>query len=119
MEYLELPKRRRKPSGYLEIVGASEHNLRDVDAHFALGALTCVTGVSGSGKSTLVNDILYASLANKINGAKLPPGRHKRVVGVDQQRQVEGAVDAVGLPGKFAQGNQDQVGRAEHRQRRG
>ena len=74
----------------LVVEGAREHNLRNVDVAFPLGCFVAITGVSGSGKSTLVNDILYASLANKINGAKLPPGRHKRVRGVEQLDKVVG-----------------------------
>lgn len=71
-------KRRR-----LTVVGAREHNLRDIDVSFPLGVFTSVTGVSGSGKSTLVNDILAAVLANKLNGARQVPGRHTRVTGLD------------------------------------
>ena len=67
----------------LGVVGAREHNLAGVDVAFPLGVLTAVTGVSGSGKSTLVNDILAAVLANKLNGARLVPGRHTRVTGLD------------------------------------
>ncbi|HEX7323395.1 MAG TPA: excinuclease ABC subunit UvrA [Mycobacterium sp.] len=67
----------------LTVIGAREHNLRDIDVSFPLGVLTSVTGVSGSGKSTLVNDILAAVLANKLNGARQVPGRHTRVSGLD------------------------------------
>jgi excinuclease ABC subunit A len=67
----------------LTVVGAREHNLRDIDVAFPLGVLTSVTGVSGSGKSTLVNDILAAVLANKLNGARLVPGRHTRINGLE------------------------------------
>ncbi|BBX22888.1 UvrABC system protein A [Mycolicibacter terrae] len=67
----------------LGVVGAREHNLAGVDVAFPLGVLTAVTGVSGSGKSTLVNDILASVLANKLNGARLVPGRHTRITGLD------------------------------------
>jgi excinuclease ABC subunit A len=86
-------RRPRERGRELVVEGAREHNLRNIDVVFPLGCFVAITGVSGSGKSTLVNDILYTSLANKINGARLPPGRHKRirnvelldkVVGVDQ-----------------------------------
>jgi excinuclease ABC subunit A len=81
---IEPPTRRRTPSGYVEIVGASEHNLRDIDVHVPLGVLTCVTGVSGSGKSTLVNDILYKALASRLHRARKRPGAHRSIHGVDQ-----------------------------------
>ncbi|HUB74285.1 MAG TPA: excinuclease ABC subunit UvrA, partial [Solirubrobacteraceae bacterium] len=81
---IETPARRRTPSGYLEIVGASEHNLRDIDVHVPLGVLTCVTGVSGSGKSTLVNDVLYKAVANRLHRARRRPGAHRALHGLDQ-----------------------------------
>jgi excinuclease ABC subunit A len=81
---IPVPSQRRTPSGYLEIVGASEHNLRDVNAHFALGALTCVTGVSGSGKSTLVNEVLFKAVANRLHRARKRPGAHRAIRGVEQ-----------------------------------
>ena len=81
---IETPKRRRTPNGYVEIVGASEHNLRDIDVHVPLGVLTCVTGVSGSGKSTLVNDVLYKAVANRLHRARRRPGAHRAIHGLDQ-----------------------------------
>ena len=89
---IAVPTLRRPPQKGRELVveGAREHNLRNVDVTFPLGCFVAVTGVSGSGKSSLVNDILYASLANRINGAKLPPGRHKRVKGIEHLDKVVG-----------------------------
>jgi excinuclease ABC subunit A len=81
---VELPERRRTPSGYVEILGASQHNLRDIDVHIPLGVLTCVTGVSGSGKSTLVNDVLYKAVANRLHRARKRPGAHRAIHGLDQ-----------------------------------
>src|SRR3954465_15437298 len=89
---IEVPPLRRPPQRGREIVveGAREHNLRNMDVAFPLGCFVAITGVSGSGKSSLVNDILYAALANKVNGAKLAAGRHKRVRGVEQVDKVVG-----------------------------
>ncbi len=81
---IEPPQRRRTPSGYVEILGASEHNLRDIDVHVPLGVLTCVTGVSGSGKSTLVNDVLYKAVANRLHRARRRPGAHRAIHGLEQ-----------------------------------
>lgn len=83
---IEVPKKRRKTrtTKQLTVVGARENNLKDLTVRFPLGVMTCVTGVSGSGKSTLVNQILYPVLADKLNGARIVPGKHARVEGVDQ-----------------------------------
>jgi excinuclease ABC subunit A len=81
---IEAPAKRRKPSGYVEILGASEHNLRDIDVHIPLGVVTCVTGVSGSGKSTLVNEVLYKAVANRLHRARQRPGAHRAIHGLDQ-----------------------------------
>jgi excinuclease ABC subunit A len=86
---IETPKKRRMSNGKsIKIVGAKENNLRGIDVEFPLGVMTAVTGVSGSGKSSLVNDILFEALANKLNGAKGVPGRHTRIVGIDQLDKV-------------------------------
>ncbi|RYQ66901.1 excinuclease ABC, subunit A [Bifidobacterium pseudolongum subsp. globosum] len=83
---IEVPKKRRKTrkTKQLTVVGARENNLKDLTVRFPLGVMTCVTGVSGSGKSTLVNQILYPVLADKLNGARIVPGKHTRVEGMDQ-----------------------------------
>ena len=81
---IEVPKKRRKGNKkYIEIIGAKENNLKDLDVKIPLGTLTCVTGVSGSGKSTLVNQILYRSIANKLYKNKEKVGAHKKIKGID------------------------------------
>ncbi|MEG0813598.1 MAG: excinuclease ABC subunit UvrA [Clostridium sp.] len=81
---IPVPEERRKPTGWLTVKGAAENNLKNIDVSFPLGIMTCVTGVSGSGKSSLVNEILYKSLAKKLNRARTIPGRHKCIEGVEQ-----------------------------------
>lgn len=81
---IEVPKIRRKPTGWIKVVGAEENNLKNVDVDFPLGVFTCVTGVSGSGKSSLVNEILYKSLAKQLNRARTIAGKHKRIEGIQQ-----------------------------------
>jgi excinuclease ABC subunit A len=81
---IDVPKKRRRPTGYIEIEGATQHNLKKVSAKIPLGTFTCVTGVSGSGKSTLVNEVLYKAVANRLHRAKLRPGAHRRITGLDQ-----------------------------------
>jgi excinuclease ABC subunit A len=87
---IEIPNERRPfdPKRQLVIKGAKENNLKDIEVNIPLGLFVSVTGVSGSGKSTLVNDILYTTLANKLNGARLVPGRHRTVSGIDQLDKV-------------------------------
>jgi len=86
---IEIPKERTKPNGkWLEIVGASENNLKNINVKIPLGVLTCVTGVSGSGKSTLINEILYKSLAQKLSGARTRPGKHKEIKGIENLDKV-------------------------------
>ncbi|WP_040160963.1 excinuclease ABC subunit UvrA [Mobilicoccus massiliensis] len=89
-ERIEVPRQRRAvdPERQLTVVGARQNNLHDVDVSFPLGVLVAVTGVSGSGKSTLVNDILYTVMANKLNGARQVPGRHKTVTGLEHLDKV-------------------------------
>ena len=81
---IEVPARRRKPSGYIDIRGASQHNLRGIDVRIPLGTLTCVTGVSGSGKSTLVNDVLLKAVSNRLHRTRQRPGAHRELSGLDQ-----------------------------------
>jgi excinuclease ABC subunit A len=81
---IETPTRRRKPSGYIGIEGASEHNLQGIDVKVPLGVLVCVTGVSGSGKSTLVNEVLLKSVGNHLHRTRQRAGAHRRISGLDQ-----------------------------------
>ena len=81
---IPVPEVRRKPTGWLTVKGAAENNLKNVTVKFPLGVLTCVTGVSGSGKSSLINEILYKKLACLLNRARIKPGKHKDILGVEQ-----------------------------------
>lgn len=80
---IPIPAKRRKPTGYLMIKGAAENNLKKIDVKIPSGVFTCVTGVSGSGKSSLVNEILYKKLAKELNRARVIPGKHKEMLGID------------------------------------
>lgn len=81
---IPVPAKRRKPTGYIKVVGAQENNLKNIDVKIPVGVLTCVTGVSGSGKSSLVNEILHKALAKELNRARTIPGKHKRIEGLEQ-----------------------------------
>ena len=85
---IPVPEVRRKPTGYLTIRKAAENNLKNIDVKIPLGIMTCVTGVSGSGKSSLVNEVLYKSLARKLNRARIIPGKHKCIEGTEQLDKV-------------------------------
>ncbi len=85
---IPVPAQRKTPTGWIKVVGAAENNLKNIDVVFPLGVMTCVTGVSGSGKSSLVNEILYKSLAKKLNHARTIPGKHKRIEGLEQLDKV-------------------------------
>ncbi len=80
---IPVPEERRKPAGFLTIRGAAENNLKNIDVDIPLGIMTCVTGVSGSGKSSLINEILYKTLAKKVNRARTVPGKHAGIDGIE------------------------------------
>lgn len=81
---IPVPLTRKQPTGYIKVVGARENNLKNIDVEFPLGVMTAVTGVSGSGKSSLVNEILYKKLARELNRAKIKPGKHDHIEGLEQ-----------------------------------
>lgn len=85
---IPVPEVRKKPTGFLKVVGAAENNLKNINVDIPLGVMTCVTGVSGSGKSSLVNEILYKTLAKKLNRARTIPGKHKEIRGMEQLDKV-------------------------------
>ena len=85
---IPVPAERRKPTSFLTIKGAAENNLKNIDVKIPLGIMTCITGVSGSGKSSLINEILYKHLARDLNRARVIPGKHKDILGVDQLDKV-------------------------------
>lgn len=85
---IPVPQKRREPSGWIEVRGARENNLKNINVKFPLGVMTCVTGVSGSGKSSLVNEILYKRLARELNRARTIPGKHKDLIGLEQLDKV-------------------------------
>ena len=85
---IPVPETRRMPTGWLTIKGAAENNLKNIEVRFPLGVMTCVTGVSGSGKSSLVNEILYKTLARKLNRARTIPGKYKAIEGAEQLDKV-------------------------------
>ncbi len=85
---IEVPKERRKPAGFLTIKGAAENNLKHIDVDIPLGIMTCITGVSGSGKSSLINEILYKRLARDLNRARVIPGKHDDILGIQQLDKV-------------------------------
>ena len=85
---IPVPTKRRQPAGWLKVKGAQENNLKNINVDIPLGVMTCVTGVSGSGKSSLINEIVYKTLAKKLNRARTIPGKHKAIEGVEQLDKV-------------------------------
>jgi excinuclease ABC subunit A len=85
---IPVPETRRKPTGFLTIKGAAENNLKHIDVDIPLGVMTCITGVSGSGKSSLINEILYKHLARDLNRARVIPGKHDDILGIEQLDKV-------------------------------
>ena len=85
---IPVPLERRKPTGFLTVKGAAENNLKNIDVKIPLGIMTCITGVSGSGKSSLINEILYKRLARDLNRARVIPGKHDDILGIDQLDKV-------------------------------
>ena len=85
---IPVPEERKQPTGFLKVVQAAENNLKNVDVSIPLGVMTCVTGVSGSGKSSLVNEVLYKRLAKELNRARTIPGKHKKILGMEQLDKV-------------------------------
>ncbi len=85
---ISIPAERKEPSGFLTVLGAAEHNLKNIDVRFPLGVMTCVTGVSGSGKSSLVNEILYKRLQRDLHRALVIPGKHAGIIGEEQLDKV-------------------------------
>ena len=85
---IPVPKIRKEPTGYLTVKGAAENNLKHIDVDIPLGIMTCITGVSGSGKSSLINEILYKHLARDLNRARVIPGKHDEIIGIDQLDKV-------------------------------
>ena len=85
---IPVPLERRKPTGFLTVEGAAENNLKHIDVDIPLGIMTCITGVSGSGKSSLINEILYKHLARDLNRARVIPGKHDEIIGIDQLDKV-------------------------------
>jgi len=87
-KFIPVPTERKKPTGFLKIIGAEQNNLKNIDVDIPLGVFTCITGVSGSGKSSLINEILYKRLARDLNRAHTLPGKHKDMLGIEQLDKV-------------------------------